>query len=139
MWVEHDPKYWAKSVIQRDNGICQSCGFDSPLVERVKSRLRQRYSDLEYDDPERAILKRESWAALDLIIKHLKREGFLRWGELVEADHVVPIIEGGNNKLENGRTLCQPCHKAETARLANRRKWDRRARKAGLLFDLAKR
>lgn len=30
------------------------------------------------------------------------------------ADHWVPIVEGGGDDWENGRWLCQPCHKAKT-------------------------
>jgi hypothetical protein len=37
---------------------------------------------------------------------------------LWEADHIVPVSEGGGQcGLDNYRTLCVPCHKAETARL----------------------
>ena len=38
-----------------------------------------------------------------------------------EADHIVPLVEGGSYGLENLRTLCVPCHKLETAALARRR------------------
>ena len=37
-----------------------------------------------------------------------------------EADHIVPVIEGGASSLENGRVLCLPCHKGETAKLRAR-------------------
>ncbi len=37
-------------------------------------------------------------------------------------DHTLPVVEGGGLAgLENLRTLCQPCHKVETAKLATRR------------------
>lgn len=39
-----------------------------------------------------------------------------------EADHIVPVIEGGPTTLENGRWLCPPCHKLETRKLHQRRK-----------------
>lgn len=46
-----------------------------------------------------------------------------RW----EADHIVPVVEGGGEcGLENLRTLCQPCHRRETAKLAARRAAKRR-------------
>jgi len=39
-----------------------------------------------------------------------------------EADHVIPVIEGGGScGLEGFRTLCRPCHKIETTALAKRR------------------
>jgi 5-methylcytosine-specific restriction endonuclease McrA len=38
-----------------------------------------------------------------------------------QADHVIPLIEGGAFGIENARTLCLPHHKAETRALAQRR------------------
>lgn len=38
-----------------------------------------------------------------------------------QADHIVPLVEGGTHDMENLRTLCVPCHKVETAALARRR------------------
>jgi 5-methylcytosine-specific restriction endonuclease McrA len=43
-----------------------------------------------------------------------------------EADHIVERVRGGNNKLENLRTLCLRCHRVETARLARERADERR-------------
>lgn len=37
-----------------------------------------------------------------------------------EADHAVPICEGGALALENLRTLCRPCHVRATAELRAR-------------------
>jgi 5-methylcytosine-specific restriction enzyme A len=50
---------------------------------------------------------------------------------LWEADHIVPVVEGGGalrdiDPLANLRTLCRHCHKAETAALAARRAQTRR-------------
>ncbi|GAG13619.1 unnamed protein product [marine sediment metagenome] len=40
-----------------------------------------------------------------------------------EADHIVPISEGGGCcGLDNYQTLCVPCHKKESAALAGRQK-----------------
>jgi len=48
-------------------------------------------------------------------------------GDLWQADHIVPVIEGGGEcGLENYRTLCTRCHKEETALLAKRRAEARR-------------
>jgi 5-methylcytosine-specific restriction protein A len=38
-----------------------------------------------------------------------------------EADHIVPVVEGGDSNLENIRTLCIKCHRRETAELRKRR------------------
>ena len=37
-----------------------------------------------------------------------------------EMDHQVPLVEGGLNEMANLRTLCVPCHRAETACLRKR-------------------
>ena len=42
-------------------------------------------------------------------------------GDLWQADHIVPVIEGGGEcTLDNLRTLCTSCHNAETAALRKR-------------------
>ena len=42
-------------------------------------------------------------------------------GHLWQADHIIPVIEGGGEcGLDNYRTLCTDCHKAETAKLRQR-------------------
>ena len=38
-----------------------------------------------------------------------------------DADHIIPVVEGGPTTPENLRTLCKPCHKRETRYLAQRR------------------
>ncbi len=55
-------------------------------------------------------------------------------GHLWEADHVTECIRGGWGKgIDNFRTLCIPCHKEETARLARERADERRLKKQGVL------
>lgn len=57
-------------------------------------------------------------------------------GHTWEADHVVPVVEGGGLcGLDNYRTLCLPCHRQETAKLARRRAEARRAAKTQGLAD----
>lgn len=96
-------------VRRRDNGICASCAVDCLEVEREIRRAT----------PERlAELRAAGW----------RFEGgwsarYSQW----EADHIVPLAEGGSMEIENLRTLCVPCHKRETAALARRRAESRRA------------
>lgn len=58
-----------------------------------------------------------------LIYKRLDGTEFAsNTGHLWQADHIVPVVEGGGKcGLENLRTLCTSCHKSETAKLARRR------------------
>ena len=40
-------------------------------------------------------------------------------GDFWEADHIVPVAEGGGEtSLDNFQTLCVPCHKEKTRRQA---------------------
>ena len=36
-----------------------------------------------------------------------------------EAHHIVPVSQGGSNKLDNLKTLCYDCHKSEHSRVGN--------------------
>jgi 5-methylcytosine-specific restriction enzyme A len=57
-------------------------------------------------------------------------------GDLWQADHIVPVIEGGGEcGLDNYRTLCTACHKQETAALAKRRALQRRSMLMTELFE----
>jgi 5-methylcytosine-specific restriction endonuclease McrA len=52
------------------------------------------------------------------IHRYLSRHHYGIW----DADHVVPVVEGGGEStLENYRTLCCRCHGEETAKLRKRR------------------
>lgn len=48
-----------------------------------------------------------------------------------EADHIVPIAEGGATSLENGAAICAACHKRKTSAEAARG----RARNANTFRD----
>lgn len=113
-------------VDRRDGGVCSRCGLDTGQLLRIVDRLRQRSerrrlrsgalrdpSDLDAARWERlrAELAARGFGAVD------------RWHtpNLREADHVVAVAEGGGCcGLENFRTLCVPCHRAETRALRTR-------------------
>lgn len=51
-----------------------------------------------------------------------RKSRWRRHGDLWQADHIVPVIEGGGEcGIDNYRTLCTACHRRETAALAARR------------------
>lgn len=52
-----------------------------------------------------------------------------RWADEFnwDADHRIPLAEGGAKHPDNLRVLCRPCHKAETAALRKRLAEARRA------------
>jgi 5-methylcytosine-specific restriction endonuclease McrA len=50
-----------------------------------------------------------------------------------EADHIIPVVRGGGRcGLDGYRTLCVPCHRAETAALARSRAEERKRARVGL-------
>jgi len=109
---------------KRDRGVCALCSVDCRALRREYARLpkhkRARFAE-RHGVPARR--RRTTW-----------------W----DADHVIPIAEGGLNSLDNLRTLCIPCHKAQTKSLSARRArvrqaadppWARMLRRANSLLD----
>lgn len=100
----------------RDKGICSNCGINCEEVRALMVRCwRLHKGERQYDF---------LWSKSD------RKNFFSQWGpwgndssrSLWEADHIVPVIEGGGCcGLDNYRTLCLACHKRETAHLAKRR------------------
>lgn len=96
------------AVHRRDAGVCAGCGMNCDL-----ERARCTPGTFQAATPaERRILSRFMQAGFPS--PALDRRPW--W----HADHVIPLAEGGANVLENFRTLCVPCHAAETRRLAGR-------------------
>jgi 5-methylcytosine-specific restriction protein A len=95
-----DPGYLREKVFARDKGVCAACGVDT-----VASRRDARKLDYA---ARRQFLK--TWGLRENSRKSL-------W----DADHVVPVAEGGGQcDLSNMRTLCIKCHAVATAALRNR-------------------
>jgi 5-methylcytosine-specific restriction protein A len=92
-----DPGYLRAQVFARDRGVCAACGLDTEALRKEKRKLDYR--------ARRAFEK--------------------EWGgrrNLWDADHVVPVVEGGGEcDLSNMRTLCVRCHREATAALRRRR------------------
>lgn len=109
-------------VEERDRGVCAKCGRDTLELARKLTAILERFYAYQatWHEKKRAL----RWEKL------LRRLKLTRWTcrlrHLWEADHVVPVVEGGPNALENLRTLCLPCHKSETRVLAARRARARR-------------
>jgi 5-methylcytosine-specific restriction endonuclease McrA len=148
----------ADVVFARDRGVCAACGVDCIAASRaIRSlhRVAERripkvpdlpwcaYSPRKWDDPDRAAARAEhkrqveerSAAILVWIADRLQvlRPEFARFPAKLshtwEADHIVPVVEGGGNELANLRTLCTPCHRDATRTLAGRRAVNERRRK----------
>ena len=94
--VRNDPQYVRSLVFRRDGGICAICADNTEAI-----RAATITAELRTHDP--------GWVA---------RYRKSRW----QADHIIPVVRGGGQcGLENYRTLCIPCHKTVTAKLARER------------------
>ena len=114
-----DQGYARAWLVAREHGVCRRCGLDTATITRLldatTSRARHLYA-------ERDLRSRDFWRragrALEAVLAF---RGFERGRSPWEADHIVPLIEGGSRGAENLQTLCVPCHRADTAALARRR------------------
>jgi len=90
-----------RAVERRDHGVCARCERDTEAIRRWILEQRRKGIRFGFGFPPEAC-----------------------W----EADHVVPLAEGGAHSLENARTLCRPCHVTVTAELRARLALARRER-----------
>ncbi len=144
--VRNDPQLARAKVETRDRWVCAMCRMDTKVLrDRIRllyqsamamrstwHRPEGEATGAERDGLRCASLYRYNEAA-QLLREHGidvpnlgLRDPFVRAHRLVtgagplwEMDHTVPVTDGGAGcGLENLRTLCLPCHRKETARLA---------------------
>ena len=93
-----DSAYLREQVFQRDHGVCAQCGVDTEALRKDKRKL-------------------------DYVARRQFEKDWGRRRHLWDADHIVPVVEGGGEcDLSNMRTLCLKCHQEATAALRARRK-----------------
>jgi 5-methylcytosine-specific restriction enzyme A len=98
--VRTDPGYLRDRVLARDKGICALCRTDT--IEAWLQLKRAR--------GDRRAKRMQHWG-----LRRMSRKS------LWDADHVVPVIEGGGEcDLSNIRTLCIRCHNQVTFDLRRR-------------------
>ena len=91
-----DPGYLREQVFLRDHGVCAQCGVDTEAMRKDKRKLDYR-ARRQFE---------EDWG---------------RRRHLWDADHIVPVAEGGGEcDLANMRTLCLKCHREATKVLVKR-------------------
>ena len=96
--VRSSPGAAARAVLARDEGVCALCGIDTVAYQRAWWRV--------------------GWKATRDMQKRHRLTGRGRWWDV---DHIVPVVHGGGScGIDNLRTLCVWCHRAETAALAKR-------------------
>jgi len=110
-------------VWERDKGVCAICRADSWKAERISTYLQS--SGCWKGKHWRTAPRCEEGA---LLIRTAWRRDSWDTSSLWEADHVVPVSEGGGGcGLDGYRTLCRPCHLDETKALRARLAAARRA------------
>ena len=117
--------YWSHArhkAFMRDRGTCLKCGLDTDYLESFLLKVRSLDKELQ-------TLTAINLKKMNYNIITPTRFGRMYYGHLFEIDHIIPCIEGGDNRLENLRTLCIPCHKRGTKELAGRRAEKRKKEK----------
>lgn len=99
--IRRDNRYIRDCVYKRDNGICSLCNIDTKVIASNALKLE--------GDERKTFLKEYNIGMKRKIWK--RKHG----GGLWDADHIVPVKEGGGQcGLDNLRTLCIKCHKEVT-------------------------
>lgn len=119
--IRTNPGYVRQLLFARDRGVCAICGLDTVAEEQrlaleITAALRPDGNRLDWISAQKRFATRMG-------AKFTAR----RHGGFWDADHIVPVVEdGGECGLDNYRTLCILCHKAETkalrARLSKQKK-----------------
>lgn len=112
----HSPTLLRQRVFRRDQGICALCGMDCVLLGRALSA--------EWERVKMAVTAREQAERAEFRKRY---RWFLRRRTCWDADHIVPVSEGGGNcTMANIRTLCVPCHQQVTKTLSRKKASQRR-------------
>lgn len=142
--LRSDWNYARTQLRKREKGVCQVCGADTrkfkrslikPWKQAVQIGKQNRLSknlyafsaykklNTEYRQLAATLLEQGFYGFLSELPQSWRpRKGWKEPRDLWEADHIIPVSEGGDHEPGNLRTLCQPCHKQRTKALASRRK-----------------
>lgn len=120
--IRTNPGYVRDEIFARDLGVCAACRIDTDALAK---RIKQLSHVFHYGPADKRIQAMADWETLKIekpwtLGKRSIYSG--RLPSLWQADHIVPVCEGGGEcGLEGYRTLCTPCHAKETKALAARR------------------
>lgn len=120
-YLAQTPGARRSAVFARDRGVCAKCGRDCEALQARMQKLVAVFFDRRDNQAQIRACR-----LLRLFVRLGAMSGLTVTRTLWEADHIVPICEGGSNALDNLRTLCLCCHKGETRALAKRRAERRR-------------
>ncbi len=106
----------------KEKGICQECGMDCGLLKCVVDWVVRNESEKETSGSCFDGMTLKGLRDINVPIKITSASTYVTW----EADHIIPLAEGGTHHEDNIQTLCIRCHKKDTAelhrRLAEKRK-----------------
>ena len=125
--IRYSPSSARWHVEKRDGGVCARCGSDTKRWAKLLRLARNGREELESYWRGGCWRRNKRGRRNIRRIRRYRKLSFkarrrLKDAATWEADHIIPVVEGGAAiGLENLRTLCLRCHKAETAALAARR------------------
>ena len=134
---DYEDRYLAskqrRNVKKRDKGVCAVCRLDT---EEFRETLKRLYHEAHPGDSyiHQSLLEKApaclEWLALHRMTLKDVRFNSRGMADFWQADHTVPVIEGGGGVHWNElRTLCSACHRDATKELAGRRAQQRKLNK----------
>ena len=101
-----------QQLFELEHGVCVKCGVDAHKVYAATKVL--------HPHDRAAHIQASPFANCSLAMRQ-RMVNEPSPGLFWQADHIVPVVEGGGQcSLFNYRTLCTPCHAAETSALRDR-------------------
>ena len=130
---------WARDACwKRDKGICAACGCDSNSAYKAWRATATECHRLESWFANREMRGQIDWKEFKRSRETLRKRisppnpGWTPGRQSGwDADHILQVVRGGGScGIENLRTLCHPCHKRATAKLAAERAAERNPHRA---------
>ena len=87
----------------------QGCSWgyrDEHTARRDSNKARRRISNQKWQDLRQVTFERDGWACV-----------YCGSDTDLTCDHVVPLVRGGTNEMENLATACRPCNSSKGHKL----------------------
>lgn len=117
---------------EREHEICQVCGMDCGMLRRVVLWVINHDRKTELWGTAYSGMIMDELLKLGIAIKLTNNNNFVTW----EADHIIPVAEGGKHHEDNIRTLCVTCHRRVTKKLKQRIAEKQRLAREGYIREM---